>query len=255
LTEDDICDPFGNCAGIAIIGSCGEPNSLLELPFEISDSTLGRPSALSDYSEDCGGTGQNGADLIYEIVLPAGELWEFRFSPEPDFDGALRVLEVCGDQASCLGSANKGEAGEREFVRLTAEKQRIIYLVVEAGASGSSGDFDLSAVRITDEKDTETASATDGETNTDPDADTVGGTEMHTESETDSENEFKTDDAVSSEFSSETEEGSDSDKESHRDSETVEEETNASGAASSCTSVARGRRMALLGAFLLLLIR
>ncbi|GEM_PF-1948904 len=127
--------PVDDCAGADALGPLG---------VEVyASSTEG---LSNDISSDiaCLEWTLNGNDAVYRIDLFEGEDFvAWLDAPEPG-DGALILLEVCGDPASAVLCSDVGFAGEFEEIVFEAPRDGTWYLVVDAYTVAGYGTRDIS---------------------------------------------------------------------------------------------------------------
>jgi len=131
------CSDTFTCEDTAPGETCASP-FVAAIPWTSTSST----AAASDDHEAAAGAcpgvgwpmGDGAPDHVYRVKANATDLHTFTLEPEPGFDGALYVLDACGEQSTCLGGADLNGDGEKERLSLSLEAGDEVLVVVDGGS-------------------------------------------------------------------------------------------------------------------------
>lgn len=124
---------------LATSDDCASADAAAPLaPGEYYSTTVG---LADDYGSGlaCLSWSLAGADAVYRVQLQPNETLVASLEEPAPGDGALYLLETCGDAASAVACADSGYAGDPEALVWTAEEAGTWYLVVDAWSSGGEG--------------------------------------------------------------------------------------------------------------------
>lgn len=94
-------------------------------------------------SQSCGAYSENGLEAYYEIFMPAGSA--FTATVTSTADGALWLLDGCGEPFNCLAFADETLGGDPEVISYlnAGSLDRFVYLVVDSYGVGTCGSYDV----------------------------------------------------------------------------------------------------------------
>ena len=133
--------PGNDCSG-AVSLAVGRP---------VWGTTLGTTNAV-DPGAVCTGTPLPGADVIYKLVLTAGDGLKVTVVPgTAGYNPAIYLIDPCeAAPPSCLAQADRGRADEEDQFTFQAGQSGVYYLVVDSifkeGIPGGSGIFTIAAM-------------------------------------------------------------------------------------------------------------
>lgn len=94
---------------------CSAPTPISSLPFFDTGTTVGARDDASALPATCSTYASvAGPDVVYSLVLGAGNDLTFSVTPEAGYDVAIHLLSTCDDALSCVSGSDTGLVGMTE---------------------------------------------------------------------------------------------------------------------------------------------
>lgn len=164
-------------------GSCEAPFQVEALPFLQATTTTGGIDHLGVYADSCGTGAYPGPDLVYELTVEAGTIYDISVWSIGALDAVIAVLDTCAQEASCTAFANDTGPGGSENLTLSPDEDGTVFIVVDS--AGTDGQLALSISSYPLDTDTGSQSDTGTDTETIGDTETPSDTGTASESDTD----------------------------------------------------------------------
>ncbi len=149
-------------------GSCDSTVPVTALPYENSVDTAGRTPHISSYGENCGGTDQPGAEIVYEYTASSDLEIEITVTTDAEIDPAIRIVKACGEDNDCVGSADEGSSGATETIAYSMASGETVFIIVEQ-MTELSGAFTISIMEVEKEEDDDYLESPDSDSDEDND--------------------------------------------------------------------------------------
>lgn len=156
-TEGAACES-GICVKAPDNDVCGTATTIVKTEDVWTSGSLPTTGANDDYNNanaelagcevNAGTTpfGSGAPDVAFKYTATTGHTVSFSLSEESTtFDAGLYVMGDCAEIASCKSAANEGGSGQPECLDVTLASGEIVYVIVDGGIAGESGQFELVA--------------------------------------------------------------------------------------------------------------
>lgn len=137
-TDNETC-ANGECLGTEVIGSCTDAYAATTFPYVLESTTIGRPSHLTDYGNNCPATNAPLGDAVVHVDMQGGVEYTISIVRHGGWTGFIAIIPICSaffTNATCLNTG-----GDTDSFTYTPLLGGNATLVIES-LSGT-GDFTL----------------------------------------------------------------------------------------------------------------